>query len=291
MPLHRFQHQLPLILQAMSSQPELSLAELAAIAQCAPSHFQRLFSLYTGVSVMRYQRLLTLDRAASQLAFRAQSILEIALDAGYQSNEAFTRAFQQFVGQSPRAFRQHPDWLAWQLAISELSASATQSPLTPQSADYVVQLTTRPATAVALLEHQGAPWLLGDSIRQFIAFRKQHGLPPSRSATYNLLYQDPRQCEPADYRFGLACACTDVPCNDQGVRSATLAAGLYACVSIQGGDHLLEHAVRWLLHHWLPTQSYALADAPLLLQRLRFFPDVPSDQAESVLMLPLQLCD
>lgn len=288
MPVSRFQQRLPLVLEAMQTQPEVQLQQLAAIAQCAPSHFQRLFSLHTGISVMRYRRLLTLDRAASQLAFRASSVLDIALEAGFQSSEAFTRAFQQFVGQSPRAFRQHPDWQAWQDAIIQLTNSRASSAAVPS---YKVQLVSRPVTPVALLEHRGAPWQLGDSIRQFIAFRKQHRLPPSVSATYNLLYDDPTQCEDNDYRFGLACSCAAVPSNEQGVRAATLAPGWYASVHIHGSDNNIEPAVRWLLQQWLPQQPLQLADQPLLLQRLRFFPDVPADQAECLLLLPLLTSD
>lgn len=288
MPISRFQQRLPLVLEAMQTQPELTLNELAALAHCAPSHFQRLFSLHTGLSVMRYRRLLTLDRAASQLAFRASSVLDIALEAGFQSSEAFTRAFQQFVGQSPRAFRQHPDWLAWQDAITQLTNSRASSAASPS---YEVQLASRQVTPVALLEHRGAPWQLGNSIRQFIAFRKQHRLPPSISATYNLLYDDPTQCEDGDYRFGLACECAAVPSNDQAVRAATLAAGWYASVQIHGSDANIEPAVRWLLQQWLPKQGLQLADQPILLQRLKFFPDVPADQAESLLLVPLLSSD
>lgn len=278
----RFQQRLPHVLQAMHTQPELQLNALASIAHCAPSHFQRLFALTTGLSVMRYRRLLTLDRAASQLAFRASSVLDIALHAGYQSSEAFTRAFQQFVGQSPRSFRQDPDWLAWQQAMANVTATG-HSP----TAAYTVQLQQRAATPVALLEHRGAPWLLGESIRRFIAFRQQHGLPPAKTATYNLLYDDPALCAPEDYRFGLACACEELPENTQGVVAATLASGWYACVAIKGADPQLESAIRWLFQQWLPSQPYQLADSPLLLQRLKFFPDVPASDAESLLLVPL----
>ncbi len=42
------------------------------------------------------------------------------------------------------------------------------------------------ATRVAVLEHRGDPALIEDSVRRFIAWRKEVGLPPWLSATFNI---------------------------------------------------------------------------------------------------------
>src|ERR1700760_4443948 len=70
---------------------------LETIAQfCGVSRFQlvRSFGMVTGRSVMRYLRARRLSEAAKRLAAGAPDILAVALDAGYGSHEAFTRAFR-----------------------------------------------------------------------------------------------------------------------------------------------------------------------------------------------------
>lgn len=282
--MSRFLQNLPAVLHAMQQEPNLSLSELARLACCAPSHFQRLFGLHLGLSVKRFQRLLLLDRAAMQLAFRAQRITEIAYAAGFASPEAFSRAFADFSGQSPREFRQQPDWLAWQQAIAAIQPLAGALMLNAEQ----ISLIQRPPTPIALLEHHGAPALLGQRIREFIAFRQEHRLPPSKASTFNLVYQDPRFCDPDDYRFGLACRCDDVPSNSQGVKASVIAEGLYARLEVMGSDEQMSQAMAWLCYEWLAQSPYKLADAPIVLERVRFYPDVAASEALSVIYLPLQ---
>jgi AraC family transcriptional regulator len=84
---------------------DLSLDELAAIANCSPYHFHRVFSGMVGEGVKEHVRRLRLERAAQRLRFTGQPILQIALDAGYETHESFTRAFQALFDEAPSEFR------------------------------------------------------------------------------------------------------------------------------------------------------------------------------------------
>jgi AraC family transcriptional regulator len=70
---------------------------------CAMTRFglSRIFSVNTGWPVMRYVRARRLTRAARTLMQGAPDILRVALDAGYGSHEAFTRAFRELFGITP----------------------------------------------------------------------------------------------------------------------------------------------------------------------------------------------
>jgi AraC family transcriptional regulator len=71
---------------------KLDLTQLSAIACFSKYHFHRLFTVYTGLSLQQYIRWLRLKRAAHQLVVeRNKTIIEIAINAGFESHEAFTR--------------------------------------------------------------------------------------------------------------------------------------------------------------------------------------------------------
>lgn len=82
-----------------------TLAEIAHFAGVSRYHLCRAFGEATGRSVMRYVRARRLTLAARQLADGAPDILTVALDAGYGSHEAFTRAFREQFALTPEAVR------------------------------------------------------------------------------------------------------------------------------------------------------------------------------------------
>lgn len=84
----------------------VSLEEVAKACGVSRYHMCRGFAAATGYSVMDYLRGRRLTEAARQLAAGAPNILEVALDAGYGSHEAFTRAFRGRFGVTPESVRE-----------------------------------------------------------------------------------------------------------------------------------------------------------------------------------------
>ena len=84
---------------------DLTLDAIAAVAGASRFHLTRAFGYATGLSVMRYVRGRRLSEAARALAGGAPDILALALEAGYGSHEAFTRAFRELFGTTPESVR------------------------------------------------------------------------------------------------------------------------------------------------------------------------------------------
>ena len=84
----------------------LTLVELADLCAISPWHLSRLFQGTIGLAPMSYPRARRLTVAAKALAEGDQEILPVALDAGYSSHEAFTRAFAGCFGVLPSTVRQ-----------------------------------------------------------------------------------------------------------------------------------------------------------------------------------------
>jgi AraC family transcriptional regulator len=84
---------------------DISLDDIAKSAGVSRYHMVRVFGFATGRSVMRYVRGRRLTEAARSLVNGAPDILTVALDAGYGSHEAFTRAFREQFGLTPETVR------------------------------------------------------------------------------------------------------------------------------------------------------------------------------------------
>jgi AraC family transcriptional regulator len=84
---------------------EITLEDIANVSGVSRYHLSRAFGAATERSVMRYVRGRRLTEAAKSLAAGASDILTVALEAGYGSHEAFTRAFRDQFGLTPETFR------------------------------------------------------------------------------------------------------------------------------------------------------------------------------------------
>jgi len=85
---------------------DLSLETLAQVAAFSPYHFHRIFKAVTGENLKEFVQRVRLEWAGSALAYRPQvEVLEIALDAGFQSASAFARAFKEHFGVTATEWR------------------------------------------------------------------------------------------------------------------------------------------------------------------------------------------
>lgn len=84
----------------------LDRATLAAIAGFSVPHFHRVFTQEVEESPSAYIRRVRMERAGRKLRMGAVDIGEVALAAGYESHNAFSKAFKQHFGLSPSEFRQ-----------------------------------------------------------------------------------------------------------------------------------------------------------------------------------------
>jgi AraC-like DNA-binding protein len=81
---------------------------LASRLHLSRYHLDRLVSAAAGEPPATLRRRVLLERAAYRLVATDDDVLQIALDAGYSSHEAFTRAFTRAYGQSPSRWRRRP---------------------------------------------------------------------------------------------------------------------------------------------------------------------------------------
>ena len=96
------------LLAATLDDHDLSGEALASRIHLSRFHFDRLVSAAAGEPPAALRRRVLLERAAYRLITTDEDVLRVALDAGYSSHEAFTRAFGRTYGQTPSRWRRKP---------------------------------------------------------------------------------------------------------------------------------------------------------------------------------------
>lgn len=268
---------------------DLDLDAVSSVAAFSKFHFHRQFKATFGLSLHRYVQLARLRQASKQLArAQGQSVTEIALDAGYETPDAFARAFRQRLGQSPSSFRKAPDWEPWLRAFGPLGTARSKIMQTTFTSNQVTLRTVAP-TRVAILEHRGDPRTIDASVQRFIAWRKAAGLSPRTNPTFNIWHSERRPADPADYRMDLCVGLADrqsVDAAGETIKLGEIPGGRCAVLRVTGAVHDLEPAALYLYRDWLPTSGEEMRDFPIYCQR--FFLDQPEQGAAAELFLPLK---
>ena len=107
----------------------LSVASLSDVAGLSPWHFARVFTARTGDSVMNYVRARRLDAAAFKLsAANPPSLIDLAFDCGFESQEAFTRAFKRQFGAPPGQYQRNT--IKHEMGANAMSDTKTKAHVT-----------------------------------------------------------------------------------------------------------------------------------------------------------------
>ena len=157
----------------------LTLESIAEHCRASPFHLTRAFTARRGMPVMRYVWRRRLSLAALALANTDQSVLTVALDAGYASHEAFTRAFK-----------------------SEFSLTPSQ--VRAQRATLGLNLTTRPVETTPMPRILSTPAITTLPERSFVGPSVQYDMQsrseiPAQWAAYNREGISPAGAIPNDW--------------------------------------------------------------------------------------------
>ena len=95
----------------------MTLATLGEKWGYSPSYVSRKFKEISGMQFREYLRLRKLAFAVKDIRDSNESLLNIALDYGFSSHEAFTRAFKDAYGITPSEYRDNPVPLALRTII------------------------------------------------------------------------------------------------------------------------------------------------------------------------------
>ncbi|PWJ85227.1 AraC family transcriptional regulator [Pseudaminobacter salicylatoxidans] len=234
---------------------EVCLDDIAGVAGVSRFHMSRAFAAATGRSITRYLRGRRLSVAARALAGGAPDILAVALDAGYGSHEAFTRAFREQFGLTPEALRaqRHLDNLE------------------------LVEPIIMDDTPTAKLEEprfvDGKPMLIA-GLGERYAFDSPNNAIPALWQRFNA-YQGSIPGAVPNAWYGICCnfddssfeyvsgvEVTDFSEMPKEFSCVRLAAQKYAVFAHRDHVSKIRNTVHAIWRNWLPNSQFEAADAP-----------------------------
>ena len=225
--------------------------QLARVAHFSPYHFHRIFRGVRGESVMQCLRRLRLERAALRLRRTGDDILEVALDAGFGSHEAFTRAFKDHFGEPPSTWRKHQAPRLVQLMAH-----------TPLVLPEVELRTTRPQRFLCT-RHQGSFDDVPVAWDELVALAGRAGI--LAGATLVGRYpDDPEITPPGKIRFDVGLVGADPPATPDGLRDDVVPGGPWAIAVHHGSYATLSETYLRLIGGWFPHTGRQLADRPCI---------------------------
>ena len=270
----------------------LSLEELAAVAPYSPFHFHRIFRGMVGESVGEHVRRLQLERAAHRLRHGGQPIMEIALDAGYQTPESFTRTFRGMFGQSPTAFRARHNVVAYGPAPSGIHFVASGvldrfRPARRTKPPLAVRIEKLAEMRVAFVRHTGPYEQTDEAFERLMAWVRSRGLLSSSAVVFGIAHDDPTVTAPAKLRYDAAIVIPKDVRVDGDVGAQTIRSGRYAVTTHRGPYEALGDTYARLCGEWLPLSGRELQAAPALEFYRNSLEDTPPEQLLTDICMPL----
>lgn len=246
-----------------------TVERLAALAHFSPFHFHRIYRNVMGETVAETVQRLRLAEAADRLAGNADSIADVAADVGYESAQAFARAFRKFAGVSPAAFR------ARRFGVMDLPRGGRVD----RDGDRVgegegdgdgdahadraggVALCDLPPSTVLCVRHHGPLSMIPQTYRSLLRELGIDAASAHRHQTIGLCSGNPRG---GDFEY-LAGVIDDGQLQAGGsLQTVRLEGGLYASQRLVGPYALIGPTLRALFDGWLPRSGFVPDRRPTL---------------------------
>jgi AraC family transcriptional regulator len=235
---------------------KLSLECLAKIAHFSPFHFHRIFKSIIGESLYAYQKRLRIERAAYRLMHTKAKIIEIALDAGYESASAFTKAFRQFLGISPQEYRKEKasvvEEMLQQLNIKTKTKECSMKEPTIKTVEDI---------PVYFIRKVG-PYAKGpnEAWEQMLFCIEKCKINRESLSYYGIAHDNPDITEEKHLRYD-ACICkSEEILGLEELSKQTIQGGRFAVFTHRGSYGQLEDAYDYIYGKWIHSTKEKLAD-------------------------------
>jgi AraC family transcriptional regulator len=271
----------------------LELEELARVACFSTYHFHRIFTGMMGETIKDYIRRLRLERAAVELRTSARSVIAVALDCGYETHEAFTRAFKTAYGVAPARFRSSRNPIPSLAAPSGFhycpgTASKTLNLNQTRVPVMNVRVKNIEPMRVAFLRHVGPYDEVGETWKNLVTQLGKDGRIGADSLFIGIPHDDPDVTPSSNLHYD-ACVTVDEHFIAHGqIKLQTIPGGEYAVTTHCGAPERIGEVYARLFGQWLPRSGREVRSSPCFVIALNNPESVePADRLIDI-YLPLE---
>lgn len=252
----------------------LDLNQLALVADLSPFHWHRIYHALLGETVAATVRRVRLHRASGHLAQTSLTVTEIAQRCGYPNAQSFTRAFRQFFGQSPQAWRR-----------SRTQDQPWPSTESAQPGGWPVEIRHVPTIELAGFDHRGSYMRVGKAFETAQIYVAAQGLMRADTRWVAQYLDDPFACPESQLHSwaGLSVAAGETIAPP--LQRFSVGGTPCAVLRYRGPYPNMHDAYRWLYGTWLVASGHALADQPVFEEYL----NTPRDTAPADLLTDICL--
>ena len=263
-----------------------TVESLAAVAHLSPYHFHRIYRAVTGESIVESVQRVRLARAAHRLTVADDSVTTVAGAVGYDSPQAFARAFRGFTGVSPSAFQTRQRHLSTSTADGSEAADADRDAPATQAHVPFVELVELAPLDLLCLRHEGPAATISQTFRTLWQMLGCDAGWALAQGTIGMSTGDPE--EDGEFRYLAGVVPAAAMKASGSVEAVRVDGGLYAAHRLVGPYGLIAPTFRALFGGWLPRSGYEPDDRPALeFYRSRPAPDRQHEYITD-LMIPIR---
>jgi AraC family transcriptional regulator len=260
-------------------EPMPSSAELACLAHFSEFHFMRIYRALAGESLGTTVQRLRLELAVQLLRNPEAPVALIATRVGYETPQAFAKAFRQQFDSTPSDVRERPD------AYADRRQKVEPARKPPVVRIEVVEL--QPFRAVALRN-------VGDYADLDVAYRAlfnclaDRGALESIEGIWGIPHEDPRDADPQTFVFDCLFATQAALAEDGAVRPTTIEGGRFLMHRHLGPHEVLDDLHDALLTHVIANDNVILRNSPILHHFINDPDDTLPEALETEIYVPVE---
>lgn len=272
----------------------LNLDALADAACLSPFHFHRVFRGMVGETPLELLRRLRMERAAARLVDGKTAVVEVAFDAGYETHEAFTRAFRACYATSPTAFRQrkHPRTEIAATCGVHFAESGAMPAFIPRDSGgktMHVELKQMPPLRVGTIRHVGPYNQIVHAFERLGAIAGSSGLFAQPGAAMLAIYHDDPESVPQDkLRSDAAIAVPESVPLPTGLVEQRIPGGTYASTVHTGSYERLGDTWARLMGEWIPAHGRRIGSGVSYEIYVNNPTTTPTEQLRTELYVPIE---
>jgi AraC family transcriptional regulator len=232
-----------------------TLHHLSRIAHFAPHYFHRIFRRVTGEPLCKYVRGLRLEMAGHQLLVTKESVVRIALDAGYQSHEGFTRAFRRRFGIPPSQFRSVCECTSDHPPSDILQVSRRGAGRYPDGEPVLGRLRPWGRRRVLFCSHFGPYREVRRTWCRLWELLQRRGVSLDDAQAIGVVHDDPLLCGARGVRYDACISMADDEPAGSGLGVQVLPEIKTTCADYMGPHELIPYSYVQLVNRWVSVCS------------------------------------